>query len=78
MKLVEVIPSRTGNGRDLAHFGIEIGCGLHCGSAKTRYSGSYRQELLADIIHRRSDVLELFSAFVNLGKRRIGSGRLVL
>ena len=59
-------------------FGIEISCGLHRGSAKTRYGGSYRQELLADIFHRRSDVLELFSGFIDLGKRRICSGRLVL
>ena len=77
-KLVEVIPGRTGNGRNLAHLGIEVGCGLHCGSAKTRYSGSHRQELLTDILHRRSNVLELFSGFINLGKRRIGSSRLVL
>ena len=77
-ELVEVIPSRTGNGRNLAHLGIEVGCGLHCGSAKTRYSGSHRQELLADILHRRSDVLKLFSGFIDLGKRRIGSSRLIL
>lgn len=77
-KLVEVIPGRTGNGRNLAHLGIEVGCGLHCGSAKTRYSGSHRQELLTDILHRRSNVLELFSGFIDLSKCRIGSSRLVL
>ena len=36
-----------------------------------RSSGSHRQELLADILHRRSDVLELFSSFIDLGKSRI-------
>ena len=77
-KLVEVIPSRTGNGRNLAHLGIEVGCGLHCGSAKTRYSGSHRQELLTDILHRRPDVLELFSGFIDLGKGRIRGRRLIL
>ena len=77
-ELVKVIPGRTGNGRDLTHLGIKIGCGLHCGSAKTRHSGSHRKELLAYILHRRSDVLELFSSFINLGKRCIGSSRLVL
>ena len=77
-ELVEVIPSRTGNGRNLAHLGIEVSCRLHCGSAKTRYSGSHRQELLADILHRRSNVLELFSDFIDLGKSRIRGRRLVL
>ena len=77
-KLVEVIPGRTGNGRDLAHLGIEICCSLHCSSAKTRYSGSHRQELLTDILHRRSNVLELFSGFIDFGKSRIRGRRLVL
>ena len=77
-ELVKVIPGRTGNGRDLAHLGIEICCRLHCGSAKPRYSGSHRKELLAYILHRRSDVLELFSGFIDPGKSRIGGRRLVL
>ena len=46
VRIVVVLP--------LAHLGIKIGCGLHCGSAKTRYSGSHQQELLADILRRRS------------------------
>ena len=39
---------------------------------------SHRQELLADILHRRSDVLELFSGFIDFGKSRIRGRRLVL
>ena len=55
-------PQRTGDRRTvlerLAHHG-DIGVRIG------RSSGSHRQELLADILHRRSDVLELFSSFID-------------
>ena len=61
-------PQRTGDRRTvlerLAHHG-DIGVRIG------RSSGSHRQELLADILHRKSDVLELFSSFIDLGKSRI-------
>ena len=52
-------PQHTGDRRTvlerLAHHG-DIGVRIG------RSSGSHRQELLADILHRKSDVLELFHA----------------
>lgn len=63
---------------DLAHLGIEVSCGFHCSRTKAGNCSGHRQELLTYIFDRCTKVLKFFSGFIDLGKRRIGSSRLVL
>ena len=77
-KLVKVLPGCTGNGGDLAHLSIEVCCDLDSGRTESRHRCRHRHKLLAYIFDRGTKVLKLGSGFIDLGKSRIGSSRLVL
>ena len=73
-EVIKVLPSRAGNGRDLAHLGIKVSGRLNRRSAnpynRRCHMGSHHLSDTGDLI---PDLLELFPGLIDLFQRRIGS-----